>query len=74
MLRSRDRSVVDAAQAGARCGAAYLPDERRVVGGKAGPAGWRDEQSNPTELDQEQARQVLARAEREGAEHGGAGT
>ena len=31
--------------------AGYLPDEPRVVGGAAGPAGWRDEQSNEEKLD-----------------------
>jgi hypothetical protein len=54
-------------------GGAYPPDEPRVVGGEAEPAGWKDEQNNKTKLDRgRSAAGARARGAR-GAEHGGAG-
>jgi hypothetical protein len=41
-------------------------DEPEIAGEEAEPAGWRDEQSNETMLDKEQARQILMHAARGG--------
>jgi hypothetical protein len=53
--------------------AKYPPDDSRVVGGEVEPAGWGMNRATKRSWTEKQARQVLARAEREGAEHGRAG-